>query len=187
MCIYTNSTINKTSRAGRHSPNGVHIGVKRSANPCYCIKLRRATQAVTRLYDEVLAPSGLRVTQYSLLRRIQRLNVASIGALAAETELDRTTLSRNLKPLLDAGLVEETEDADRRLRPLRISNAGEVALRRAAPLWQEAQERVDRLLGREEAELLCTLLGSLEEAASSALSSTGTDVSSRSSDRAPTE
>lgn len=161
--------------------------MKRSANPCYCIKLRRATQAVTRLYDEALAPSGLRVTQYSLLRRIQRLSVASIGTLAAETELDRTTLSRNLKPLLDAGLIEEAEGADRRLRPLRISGAGEAALRRAAPLWQEAQERVDRLLGSEEAELLCKLLGSLEEAASCTLAPTGADLSIRSSDRTPTE
>jgi DNA-binding MarR family transcriptional regulator len=142
--------------------------VKRSASACYCINLRRATQAVTRLYDEVLAPSGLRVTQYSLLRRIQRLGVASIGTLALEAELDRTTLTRNLKPLLDAGLVEQAPGTDRRSRPLRLAPAGAAALERALPLWHEAQQRVDGLMGREQAQALCALLAVLESAAADA-------------------
>lgn len=135
------------------------------SSPCYCIDLRRATHAVTRFYDEALAESGLRVTQFSLLKRIRRLGVASIGALAAETALDRTTLTRNLQPLLEAGLVEETEGSDRRQRPLRLTAAGESSLARAMPLWQEAQKRIDSLLGRERAKALRELLAALEGAA----------------------
>ena len=72
--------------------------VKPFASPCTCSRLRRATRAVTQLYDDALAPAGLRVTQLSLLRTLQREGTLRIGDLAARNLLDRTALSRPVAP-----------------------------------------------------------------------------------------
>ncbi|MCB1787001.1 MAG: MarR family transcriptional regulator, partial [Gammaproteobacteria bacterium] len=72
---------------------------------CHCTRLRRAAHAVTRLYDEALAATGLTVTQFSLLRTISRLDEPYITTLAEATGLERSTLGRNLRPLEKAGLV----------------------------------------------------------------------------------
>ncbi len=70
------------------------------AAPCACSRLRRAARAVTQLYDDALEPVGLRVTQLSLLRTLQRQGTLTIGELAVRNLLDRTALSRNLDPLV---------------------------------------------------------------------------------------
>ena len=67
--------------------------------PCACTTLRRAARAVTAAYDAALAPSGLRITQFSILRRLARLGPLPVTRLAAEAALDRSTMGRNLNPL----------------------------------------------------------------------------------------
>ncbi len=70
---------------------------------CVCGRLRRATRALTQLYDDAMAPAGLRITQFSLLRTLERQGPLRITELAAHTLLDRTALSRNLEPLARQG------------------------------------------------------------------------------------
>ena len=72
---------------------------------CNCLALRQAARHVSQLYDQFLAPHGLRATQYSILARLQRRGTMSINLLAAELVMDRTTLGRNILPLQREGLI----------------------------------------------------------------------------------
>ena len=76
---------------------------------CNCLALRQAARVVTQLYDQHLAANGLRTTQYSILARLNRLGPMTINALAAELVMDRTTLGRNILPLMRDGLVRVTQ------------------------------------------------------------------------------
>lgn len=115
---------------------------------CTCFGLRKAARAVTQMYDQALKPSGLRGTQFSLLVAARRAGPRGIGELAELLVMDRTTLTRNLKPLLDQGLLERIEGADRRRRAVAITARGRAALARALPYWREAQASLAGSLGR---------------------------------------
>ena len=109
---------------------------------CACRNLRRTTRAVTQLYDETLRPSGLRITQFTLLVAVGLSEPVPITRLADALSLDRTTLARDLKPLTKQGLVKITAGADRRMRKVRLTRQGREAIGRAYPLWQQAQARI---------------------------------------------
>ena len=131
--------------------------------PCACGRLRRATRALTQLYDDAMAPSGLRVTQFSLLRALERDGPERISDLAARTLLDRTALSRNLDPLIERQLVAVTTGHDdARTREIALTPKGATALKRAQPYWKRAQEDVARRIGQPKLDALITILGELE-------------------------
>ncbi len=113
---------------------------------CLCTNLRRATRAISNMYDVALAPSGLKITQFSLLRAVQRNEPVAITALAEEMALDRTTLARNLAPLQRDRLVELKPGSDQRVTEVRLTRAGRQAIARALPLWEKTQAEVGRLL-----------------------------------------
>lgn len=116
-------------------------------SPCACVLLRRATRAVTAAYDAALAPSGLRVTQFSVLRTLARLGPLTITRLAAEAALDRSTMGRNLDPLERRGLVRfAANEADQRERLAHLTPAGSEAIEAALPRWREAQARINALV-----------------------------------------
>ncbi len=125
---------------------------------CHCINLRRAAQVITQLYDEALEPSGLKVTQFSLLRAVKRRGPVSISALAEEVQLDRTTLGRNLHVLEREGLVSFSPGDDQREHTVLLTDKGKAALAAAKPLWEQAQARIDEMLGKEQLETLTALL-----------------------------
>ena len=128
----------------------IHVtGSRNVATKCVCINLRRAASSVTRLYDGMLAPSGLLVTQFSLLLAIERTGEPRLGELAEAMELDRTTLTRNLKPLERQGLIEVSAGDDPRTRRVVVTRAGSAAIARARPLWARAQQVVRNALGEE--------------------------------------
>jgi DNA-binding MarR family transcriptional regulator len=108
---------------------------------------------MTALYDRELAPTGLRLTQYSLLatlRREAKVAGVAVSDLAAAMDMDRTTLTRNLRPLLDQGFVELGADpSDARVRRALITAAGNAAFAAAIPNWRAAQDFVNRTLGED--------------------------------------
>lgn len=118
---------------------------------CTCARLRRLTRRMTALYDRELAPTGLRLTQYSLLATLRREATdggVTVSDLAAAMDMDRTTLTRNLRPLLDQELVELVADpADARVRRALITTKGQVVFVDAMPYWRVAQDFVNRTLG----------------------------------------
>ena len=109
---------------------------------CYCTQSRRIARALTDAYDEALAPSGLKVTQFSLLRMVARLQSPTIGALAEATGLDRSTLGRNLKVVQKDGWAALSAGDDERTRIVSLTKAGSLAVQRAVPLWDGAQAEV---------------------------------------------
>lgn len=121
---------------------------------CYCAALRAATRKTTALYDAALAPAGIGVPQFSLMRRIERAGTVSLTELAGLAELDRSTVGRNVKVLERMGLVEIGPAEDQREAAVSLTAAGEEAIGNAAPLWDEAQRRVEAVLGSEGARAL---------------------------------
>jgi len=113
---------------------------------CTCFTLRKLTRTVTRLYDHELARAGIRTTQFSLLKWIARTPLP-IAELAARMNTERTTLTRNLKPLVDAGWVEVRPGADARQRVATITAAGKRTIAAAERAWRTAQDRVESTLG----------------------------------------
>ena len=113
---------------------------------CYCTQFRRSANALTRIYDDALRPIGLKITQLTLLRGLDRLRSATFNEIADELSLDKTTISRNIKLLIDAGWVRVTADKDARYKRATLSAAGSRMLRNADPYWQEAQARVEKEL-----------------------------------------
>jgi len=115
--------------------------------PCACTTLRRAARAVTAAYDAAMAPSGLRVTQFSILCWLARLGPLPVTRLATEAALDRSTMGRNLNPLERRGLVRiEVGTVDQRERVVYLTAAGEAAIEAALPYWRKAQERIAALV-----------------------------------------
>jgi len=133
----------------------IHLSVKpelqatclRAARECTADSLRRASRALNSLYDEALAPTGLRGTQFSLLVALSLAGDMPVTRIAGLLGLDRTTLTRNLAPLEHDGLLETAASQDRRVRLVRLTAKGRAALERALPLWDEAQHHVVRALG----------------------------------------
>lgn len=129
---------------------------------CACGRLRRATRALTQLYDDAIAPAGLRVTQFSLLRTLARDGPLRISDLAERLLLDRTALSRNLDPLVEHGYVEVRRGNDARTREAAMTKKGSSALRAATPHWERAQKEVAVRIGRKKLDELIGVLGELE-------------------------
>ena len=127
---------------------------------CTCFRLRRLTRRVTQHYDSHLARAGLRVTQFSLLGMLLRADSLTLSELAARMEMDRTTLTRNLGPLQNAGWVAVMPGKDARSRAAQLTDAGRVAWNNAKPHWRQAQDELNAALG---AEAVADLHGLLDD------------------------
>lgn len=114
---------------------------------CICISLRHAAQSSTAFYDAALAPSGLKITMFRLLRRIGQSSGISITELARNVSLDRSTLSRNLRVLERQNYVRLSVAEDERARAVTLLPAGAEALAQALPLWTQAQNTLAQALG----------------------------------------
>ncbi len=125
---------------------------------CTANKLRRLTRRVTQHYDHVLAAAGLRVTQFSLLQQLANAGPLPMSALAAHLEMDRTTLTRNLGPLVASGWVALSPGEDARVREVSIAPKGVAVLERARVLWRAAQDGINRRLGAGQVAALHALL-----------------------------
>lgn len=114
----------------------------RQAVPCVGFNTRRATRLITQYYDKALAPAGIRSTQYSLLSLLSMMGEAPMQEVAYVLAMDRTTLTRNLNPLVRQGLVKVQVGSDRRSRPLLLTAKGQSMLEKALPYWEAAQSRI---------------------------------------------
>jgi len=123
-----------------------------------CSSLRMATRSVNRLYDRALSAAGLRVTGYSILSRLDDEGPLSIGKLAERLGMERTTCTREVAPLIAAGLVEGVVGSDRRRRLMRLTSLGVRQRAEAYPLWEQVQRMVADEFGQADvADLLARL------------------------------
>lgn len=116
---------------------------------CACANLRRATRAITQIYDDALRPSGLRITQLSLLKALEIAGELGQGRLGVVMGIDTTTLTRALAPLRKQGLLEIRPGKDRRERRLTLTPKGRAKVTALMPLWEGAQDRVKHFLGKD--------------------------------------
>lgn len=117
---------------------------------CVCNSLHQTARAVSRIYSEEMRPSGILRSQYSILAYLSKLGVVQLTELADKLYMDRTTLSRNLKPLEKRGLVHNNKSpTDARARELSLTTEGKTQLLEATKLWRKAQKRVVQAFGKE--------------------------------------
>ena len=126
---------------------------------CTCFRVRGAARRVTQIYGRHLAPTGLKISQFSLLGFVAAQGPVSIGRLSELLTTDRTTLTRNLRPLLSAGLIERAASGDRRRHELVATTAGRAMFKRALPLWAAAEQEVRAAMG---SRLTAELHGAIE-------------------------
>jgi DNA-binding MarR family transcriptional regulator len=126
---------------------------------CNCFAVRSAARHVTQLYDQFLAPSGLRTTQFSILAKLDRLGPMTINALAEAMVTDRTTLARNIRPLQRDGMISiEASASDRRAKELHLTKTGTKRLDEARKAWSRAQTRFEQTYGAKRAASLRDML-----------------------------
>lgn len=107
---------------------------------CVCTAARRRSRDLTRVFEKAMRGSGVRGTQFTLLATLVQTGPIATTRLADLQGLERTTLTRNLRPLIRDGFVRIDEGDDRRVRKVAITTAGEAAARRAFPFWKRAQD-----------------------------------------------
>ena len=115
---------------------------------CTCFRMRKLARLMSQRYDQALAPAGVNLNQYSILRRTGGKG-RPLGEVAHELGMDRSTLSRDLKALVEAGWIESVVGEDARQRRLRITAAGRAVIERAWPLWRAVQDEIDSGLGED--------------------------------------
>ena len=126
------------------------IDFKEIGTRCAAFRARKAARMVTRLYDEALRPSDLKITQFTLLVAIKAGAPQSVTELAEMLGLERTTLTRNLAVLERDGLVVSAEDENGRARHISVTDKGLERLKDAYPYWKEAQAKLETALGSDE-------------------------------------
>jgi DNA-binding MarR family transcriptional regulator len=129
------------------------------AELCNALAIRQAARHVSQFYDQCMAPTGLRASQFSILARLKRMGPMTINALAQLLVMDRTTLGRNILPLEREGLIAVRPGrADRRSKELYLTAAGAARLPEAFARWSEAQSRFEEVVGAFRAEELRRLM-----------------------------
>jgi DNA-binding MarR family transcriptional regulator len=117
--------------------------------PCACANLRRADRAVSQFYDAALRPSGLRITQFTLLQALTLASGVSQKQLGELLQIDSTTLTRTLAPLRKKGWLRSAAGTDRRELRLALTAAGKREYERALPDWRKAQAGLRKALGKQ--------------------------------------
>ena len=119
--------------------------------PCICGRLRRASRTLSRLYDAALAPVGLTVNQFSILRNLAQLDLPSLNEIAERTAHEKSAMWRTLQPMIRQGWVAAEPG---RVQRFTLTGAGRERLDLARPIWMETQGRVSQTLGERESALI---------------------------------
>ncbi len=126
-----------------------------SRYPCLRALIRKGGRIAPRNYDILLKPCGVKRTQFSLLADISRNPATTVSELAELLSMDQTTLSRNIRALEKSGCIRlEGEMTDHRIKRIQISDLGVSKMNEARPLWEQAQMAMQRVLGRENVEVM---------------------------------
>ena len=135
---------------------------KKLISPCHCINTRRAASAVTAYYDQMLAPCNLSVGQFSLLWNLDTIGESSVTKLADNVGLERSTVVRNLKPLIEGGYIKDSAQDNSRARKLVVTAKGKAVVAKGVPLWKQAQKKIYNTLGTENTEIFRNIMATLQ-------------------------
>ena len=114
---------------------------------CKYIRLRKASNNLTKIYDSALIKVGLKITQFSTLKNIQKLGKTNIRDLSYLLELDRTTVLRNIEKLIKMNLVSYKDEQNSKNKIIQLTTVGKSKLREAIIIWEETQHKYIKALG----------------------------------------
>ena len=134
-----------------------------SSSCCVALRARRMSRIITRIYDDALRRLGLTASQFTLLTAVAQQDGVTAAEIGFDLDIEKSTLSRNLKRLVSLKLINMDPPAGRRGRGLHLTSAGEDAIRQAFPIWRETQQRVVQTMGTESTGTLDRLLNSAEK------------------------
>ena len=134
-----------------------------TADNCIALRVRRMSRIVTRVYDDALRGLGITASQYTLLAQLANQDGITAVEIGYTLDIEKSTLSRNLKRLLALGLIEMDPPAGRRGRGLHLTPQGQNILQTAYPIWQSAQQRAKAVMGENTREILDSLLTNAEK------------------------
>lgn len=127
--------------------------------------MRKSSRLITQFYEDRLSEVGLKSGQFSILRAVSFLKQTSNKELQRVLVLDQTTLSRNLKPLFRDGYLKLNADSnDARIKLISLTTTGNELYEKAEPIWQKAQDDLERKLGSDEVQNILTLADSFVKA-----------------------
>ncbi|MBZ0166417.1 MAG: MarR family transcriptional regulator [Candidatus Omnitrophica bacterium] len=132
-------------------------------SPCICFNLRKAARAITQIYDQMFREIGLTASQISILTSLRMIGGMSVSQLAQAMATDRTTITRNLKPLQRRRLIEIQVGLDKRSRQIDLTPEGLAQTERSAEIFQQFHHKVCGAVGQERMEELCDQLGRIVE------------------------
>ena len=130
---------------------------------CNCIALRKIALKLTKIYDEALIDTGIKVTQYNLLKNIEKISTPNIKNLAIATQLDRSTLTRNIKKLQRMKLVFLKFGEDKRNKILSLTSHGKQILIKANIAWESIQDKVSKNLGEDKKNIFDLTIKNINE------------------------
>lgn len=133
-------------------------------SPCICFNLRKAARAITQIYDDMFRDLELTATQAAILTTVRMIGPLRVSELAEAMATDRTTLTRNLRPLERDGYIKIEAGQDRRAKEVAITKSGENISLKAFKKWQKFQTNVTKVVSEEKMEKLCRDLCSMIKA-----------------------
>ncbi|MEQ8825719.1 MAG: MarR family winged helix-turn-helix transcriptional regulator [Filomicrobium sp.] len=134
-----------------------------TSSACLATRIRQLSRIVTRLYDDALRPLGITASQYTLLAQLASRDGITAVEIGHELDIEKSTLSRNLKRLLALGHIVMDPPAGRRGRGLHLTPKGQTILLEAFPVWRDAQSRATDVLGNQTRGMLDDMLGQAEK------------------------
>lgn len=148
----------------RRGADGVSIAdiAQTTAATCLATRVRQLSRIVTRIYDDAMRPLGITASQYTLLTQLASRDGITAVEIGHELDIEKSTLSRNLKRLLALGHLNMDPPAGRRGRGLHLTPKGQAILKEAYPIWQDAQKRSVSAMGPESRAVLDGLLQQAE-------------------------
>ena len=134
-----------------------------TSDSCIALRVRRMSRIVTRVYDDALRGLGITASQYTLLAQLANRDGITAVEIGCSLDIEKSTLSRNLKRLLSLGMIEMDPPAGRRGRGLHLTATGQATLQSAYPVWQTAQQKVKAVMGENTREVLDQLMANAEK------------------------
>jgi DNA-binding MarR family transcriptional regulator len=143
------------------------IGVIAEATRTQCIatRVRQLSRIVTRVYDDAMRPLGITASQFTLLTQLAQQDAITAVEIGFTLDIEKSTLSRNLKRLLALGLIVMDPPAGRRGRGLHLTVKGQEVIKHAYPVWQDAQRKAAGVMGPDSRGTLDALLNQAEKLA----------------------
>lgn len=140
----------------------IHDMAETTVQVCLATRVRQLSRIVTRYYDDAMRPLGITTSQYTLLAQLALRDGITAVEIGHDLDIEKSTLSRNLKRLLSLGHIVMDPPAGRRGRGLHLTEQGQRTLEEAYPMWQETQRSAMAVLGEDCSHLLDGVLSKAE-------------------------